>query len=43
MDSKQSRVFADEIGGKAVQVTPLAPDYIDNIKKIAAELVKSFE
>jgi len=43
MDSKQSRVFADEISGKTVQVTPLAPDYIDNIKKITAEIVKSFE
>ena len=43
MDSKQSRVFADEIGGKAVQISPLAPDYIENIKKIAAEIVKSFE
>lgn len=43
MDSKQSRVLADEIGGKAVQISPLAPDYIDNIKKIAGEIIKSFE
>lgn len=43
VDSKQSRVFADEIGGKAVPISPLAPDYIDNIKRIAAEIIKSFE
>ena len=43
MDSKQSRVFADEIGGKAVQISPLASDYIDNIKKIATEIINSFE
>ena len=43
IDSKQSSVLADEIGGKPVQVAPLAPNYIDNIKKIAAEIINSFE
>ncbi|HEY8499574.1 MAG TPA: zinc ABC transporter substrate-binding protein [Clostridia bacterium] len=43
IDRKQSRVLADEIGGKTVQINPLAPDYIDNIRKIAAEIIKSFE
>jgi len=43
IDSKQSRVLADEIGGKAVQIAPLAPDYIDNLKKIATEITCSNE
>ncbi|MDD4569174.1 MAG: zinc ABC transporter substrate-binding protein [Tepidanaerobacteraceae bacterium] len=36
IDSKQSRLIASEIGGKAVQIVPLDPNYIDNLKKIAA-------
>jgi zinc transport system substrate-binding protein len=41
IDSKQSKVIADEIGGKAVQIAPLSPDYIDNLKKIADEIISS--
>jgi len=43
IDSKQSEAFAEEIGGKTVQLAPLAADYIDNLKKIAktmAEVIK---
>lgn len=43
IDSRQSRVLADEIGGKTVQIDPLAPDYIDNLKKIAAAITGSHE
>ena len=43
IDSKQSQVMASEIGGKAVQINPLAPDYIDNLKKTTAEIISSNE
>lgn len=35
IDSRQSTAFAEEIGGKSVQLAPLAPDYIDNLKRMA--------
>lgn len=35
VDSKQSRTLAAEIGGQAEMVTPLDPDYINNLEKIA--------
>ncbi|MCY6485661.1 zinc ABC transporter substrate-binding protein [Clostridium aestuarii] len=35
IDSSQSTTFADEIGGKAQQVSPLAPNYIENLQTIA--------
>ncbi|HOO31919.1 MAG TPA: zinc ABC transporter substrate-binding protein [Thermotogota bacterium] len=34
IDSSQVETFAGEIGGKALQVNPLAYDYIDNLKKV---------
>lgn len=33
MDSKQAKVFAEELKGSAEQIFPLAPDYIENLKK----------
>lgn len=41
LNQQQSKAIADEINGKAVQIAPLAPDYIDNLKKIAAEIIGS--
>jgi zinc transport system substrate-binding protein len=35
ISSKQAESFAEEIGGKTVQLEPLAPDYIENYKKMA--------
>lgn len=35
IDSKQSKTFAAEIGGKTEQIAPLAPDYIENLEKTA--------
>jgi zinc transport system substrate-binding protein len=35
IDSSQSKSFAEEIGGKTIQLSPLAADYIDNLKKMA--------
>lgn len=35
IDGRQSRTFAEELGGKAEKVSPMAPDYIDNLKRMA--------
>ena len=36
IDSSQSESFAQEIGGAAMQLSPLAADYIDNLTSMAA-------
>ncbi|MTI61522.1 MAG: ABC transporter substrate-binding protein [Firmicutes bacterium] len=35
IDSRQSQAIAEEIGGKTIQVDPLAADYIKNLQKTA--------
>jgi zinc transport system substrate-binding protein len=35
ISSKQAQSFAEEIGGKTVQLAPLAPNYIENLKNMA--------
>ena len=43
IDSHQSQAFAEEIGGKTIQLAPLDADYIGNLKKMAdvmAEVMK---
>jgi len=35
IDSKQSKVLADELDGKAVMLAPLAPNYINNLRQIS--------
>ena len=35
IDSSQSESFAEEIGGKTMQLAPLSADYIENLKKMA--------
>jgi len=35
IDSSQSKAFAEELGGKTIQLAPLSPDYIDNLEKMA--------
>lgn len=35
ISSKQAESFAEEIGGKTVQLAPLAPNYVENLKKMA--------
>ncbi|NLY07584.1 MAG: zinc ABC transporter solute-binding protein [Spirochaetales bacterium] len=35
MDGRQAEVFAEELGGMAVEMDPLAYDYIDNLQKMA--------
>ena len=35
IDGRQSRTFADELGGQAEKVSPMAADYVENLKRIA--------
>lgn len=35
IDSSQSKAFAEEIGGKTMQLSPLSADYINNLKSMA--------
>lgn len=41
IDSSQSEAFAEEIGGKTVQLAPLSPNYIENLKKMAATMAEA--
>ncbi len=36
IDGRQSRTFAEELGGQAEKVSPMATDYVENLKRIAA-------
>lgn len=40
IDSSQSQAFAEEIGGKTMQLAPLAADYIGNLKKMAETMAE---
>ncbi|UWG97617.1 MAG: zinc ABC transporter substrate-binding protein [Candidatus Dehalobacter alkaniphilus] len=40
IDSSQSEAFAEEIGGKTIQLAPLAADYIGNLKKMAETMAE---
>jgi zinc transport system substrate-binding protein len=41
IDSSQSEAFAEEIGGKTVQLAPLAANYIENLKNMAATMAEA--
>lgn len=43
IDSKQSKAFAQELDGKTVELKPLAPNYIENMKKMANTLKSVME
>ncbi|WP_304943171.1 metal ABC transporter solute-binding protein, Zn/Mn family [Vallitalea guaymasensis] len=43
ISSKQAQSFADEISGKTVQLSPLAPNYIENIENIIQYLTEVME
>ena len=40
IDSSQSKAFAEEIGGKTIQLAPLAADYIENLKRMAETMAE---
>ena len=35
IDGRQSRTFAEELGGRAEKVSPMAMDYVENLKRMA--------
>ncbi len=43
IDSRQSEAIAEEIGGKTVQIEPLAEDYLNNLKKMAGLFKEIFD
>ncbi len=43
IDSSQSAAFAEEIGGKTIQLEPLAADYINNMKKMAQTMAEAMQ
>jgi zinc transport system substrate-binding protein len=43
MDSSQSEAFAEEIGGKTIELAPLAADYINNLKNMAQTLDEALQ
>ena len=38
IDGRQSRTFAEELGGRAEKLSPMATDYVDNIRRMAQTL-----
>jgi zinc transport system substrate-binding protein len=43
IDSSQSKAFAEEIGGKTVMLSPLADNYIDNLRNMASALAEGMQ
>lgn len=43
IDSSQSEAFAEEIGGKTIQLAPLSADYIENLKKMADTMAEAMQ
>lgn len=43
IDSSQSEAFAEEIGGKTIQLAPLAADYITNLKNMAKTMAVAMQ
>jgi zinc transport system substrate-binding protein len=43
IDTSQSAAFAEEIGGVAIKLSPLAADYIDNLKRMAELLAYAMQ
>ncbi|MGB4659342.1 MAG: zinc ABC transporter substrate-binding protein, partial [Mobilitalea sp.] len=43
IDSSQSEAFAEEIGGKTIQLAPLAADYINNLKNMAKTMAEAMQ
>ena len=42
-DRRQARQIADAIGGSVIAVDPLAPDYIDNLRKVARQFAEALQ
>lgn len=42
LDREQARVFAEEIDGEIIEMWPLNPEWVDNLKEITAMLIRNF-
>ena len=43
IDSSQSEAFAEELGGKTIQLSPLAANYIENLKNMAETMAEAMQ
>lgn len=43
IDSSQSEAFAEELGGKTIQLSPLAANYIENLKNMADTMASAMK
>jgi zinc transport system substrate-binding protein len=43
IDGRQSQTFAEELGGRSEKVSPMAADYVDNIKKMARSFAEGLK
>ncbi len=43
IDSSQAAAFAEEIGGATIRLSPLAADYIDNLKRMAELMAEAMQ
>ena len=43
IDSSQSEAFAEEIGGKTIQLAPLAANYIENLQNMADTMAEAMQ
>ena len=43
IDSSQSEAFAEEIGGKTIQLAPLAANYIENLENMADTMAEAMQ
>lgn len=43
IDSSQSEAFAEELGGKTIQLSPLSPDYINNLENMAKTMAEAMK
>lgn len=43
IDSRKTRAVAESLGGKTVQLNPLAEDYLDNLKLMAQKIAEELE
>lgn len=43
IDSSQSKAFAEEIGGKTIQLSPLAANYIENLNNMANTMAEAMQ
>ena len=43
IDGRQSRTFAEELGGRAEKISPMAINYVDNIRRMARSFAEGLK